>query len=107
MAGAGGRSPSWAAVVTDCPDCANPALEYRVGHQCAYHHLVNGGIIPDPMRQALAVTINPIAFEKIAGSFVYFSLNSPKRGRKFGPWEERDIQDAFAAADRVRVLVGW
>lgn len=96
--------------MTDCPDCADPTLEYRVGHQCAYHHLVNGGIIADPVRQALAVAINPVAFEKIAGSFVYFTLNPRKGrkiGRKFGPWEERDIQEAYAAADRIRVLVGW
>lgn len=89
-----------------CADCANPALEYRVGPLCAYHQLVTGGG-SSMMRQALAVSIDPKAFEDVAQSLSYFTLSSPARGRKFGPYEERDIIAAYAAADRVAVLVGW
>lgn len=86
-----------------CRDCDALAA---TGFLCSYHDLITGGN-SSPMRQAMAVTINPAVFEKIAASFVYFSLHHPTRPRKFGPWEERDVQEAFAAADRVRTLVGW
>lgn len=89
-----------------CIDCANTALEYRRGPLCAYHGLVTDDGAPDA-KQALAMMINPTAFEKIAASHAYFTLNSPARGRKFGPWEERDVQEAYAAAGRVAMLYGW
>lgn len=89
-----------------CTDCANAALEYRVGPLCAYHHLITGGGSSD-MRQALAISINPKVFEAIGQSHHYFSLHHPTRGRKFGPYEEREVWEAFAAADRVACLVGW
>lgn len=91
--------------MTACLDCANPALQYRRGALCAYHALITGGAANDGV-QALAVTIAPDAFEKAAQSFHYFTLCQPDRARKFGPWEERDIQGAYAAAARVSVLYG-
>lgn len=92
--------------MTDCPDCANAALQYRKGPLCAYHDLITGGG-SSPTRQALAVTIDPKTFENAAQSFHYFTLTQPARGRKFGPWEERAVWAAYEAADRVSVLVGW
>lgn len=93
-----------------CPDCANPDIQYRVGPWCAYHALVGGHGSP-PQRQATAVTIDPEAFEKIAAAHAYHVQNPPAGGRlvgrKFGPWEERAIVAAYAAADRIITLYGW
>lgn len=88
-----------------CPDCANPALEYRVGHQCAYCALVTGNDA-DPRLQALAVMIDPKAFEEAAKANHYFTLAHPTRGRKFGPWDERGIWSAYDAARRVAIGFG-
>jgi hypothetical protein len=92
--------------MSECPDCANPAMEYRVGDQCAYCALVTGNN-SSLTRQALAVSIAPEVFQKLADSCLYFTHVQPKRGRKFGPWEERAVIAAYEAADRVAVLVGW
>lgn len=89
-----------------CPDCANAALQYRVGELCAYHDLITGGG-SSAIRQALAISINPKVFEAIDASHAYFTLLHPARGRKFGPYEEREVIEAYQAADRVAVLVGW
>lgn len=88
-----------------CLDCVAKPVGFN--GRCNYHDLIAGGHNDSPMRQALAISIDPEAFTKIGDSFVYFSLNGPGRERKFGPWEERAIWAAFAAADRVAVLVGW
>lgn len=89
-----------------CADCANAALEYRAGGMCAYHDLITGHG-SSAIRQALAISINPKVFEAIGESHHYFTLSAPTRGRKFGPWEEREVIEAYRAADRVAVLVGW
>lgn len=57
----------------------------------------------DPWRLALAVSINPKAFEDAARDRAYSALMG--KPDQVSPWTLREIAEAFAAADRVRVLV--
>lgn len=90
-----------------CVDCAKVASDVPpIRRLCDYHAVVTGnGSSLD--RQALAAMIDPEAFETIAASHHYFTLNSPLKPAKFSPYEARAVAKAYAAADRVSVLVGW
>lgn len=55
-------------------------------------------------RLALAIAINPKAFEDAQADRDYFGARGePDR---VNPWTVRALGEAFAAADRVRVLLG-
>lgn len=89
-----------------CVDCAKVANDVPpLRKQCAYHALVTGNDAPNG-RQALAIMIDPDAFEAAAKSHAYFCLASPLKPDKTVAYERRAIVVAYEAADRVAMLYG-
>lgn len=92
--------------MTACPDCAKVADDVPpLRRACAFHALMTGNGSP-LMRQALAAAIDPKAFEAADQTHRYFSLHLPAKPDKTVAYERRAIEAAYAAADRVGVLVG-
>lgn len=104
-----GWEPVWGEVDAPEPrpmlgDGSRPA---RVGQLlCPYHDLITGAG-SDPLRQALAISVDPEVFEQAAASHAYKVRLHPDLPLKYTDHYARRIRDAYGAADRVAVLVGW